>query len=99
MFDAVVAGWLCLGLGLLFLLSGAQLVREERRRGRRPLPGESFSGRELLWQGTSIVLLGTGNLVGGDWTMLAVPALVILPVVVVRVALRQYRRHRSRSRA
>ena len=63
----LVAGWGCLGLGLLFMLRGTRLIRTERRLGRRPLAGEPFSGREVLTEGVAVALIGppTCSVAGG----------------------------------
>ncbi|MER7474749.1 hypothetical protein [Micromonospora sp. NPDC000018] len=49
------------------------------------MPGEPFSGRELLWEGGAAALLGIGNLAGGLWVLLTIPALVVIVVLVVRL--------------
>lgn len=77
----LMTGWACLGFGLLFMWQGTRLVRTERRLGRRPLAGETFSGREVLAEGVASALIGAGNLLGGRWVLLAFPGVVAIVVL------------------
>lgn len=88
----LLAGWGCLGLGLLFMFQGGRLIRAEKRLGRRPLTGEPFSGRELLAEGLAVALIGTGNLLGGRWVLLVVPGVIVMVVLLVQLVLRRARR-------
>ena len=83
-----LAGPVCLGLGVVFTLQAVRLLRTERRQSQVPPRRELLSGRELLWEGIAIVLLGTGNLLGRPWTLLAIPAMVVIVVLGVRIFLR-----------
>ncbi|MFE9916353.1 hypothetical protein ACFYPG_14460 [Micromonospora sp. NPDC005553] len=89
----VWAGWACVGLALLFALNGVRLLREERNR--RLTPSRPFSGRELLWESAAMALLGTGNLVGGTWVLLAIPAVIIMMVLLARLFARSGGRRRQ----
>ncbi|MCG5452254.1 MULTISPECIES: hypothetical protein [Micromonospora] len=90
-----LAGPLCLALGVVFTLHAVRRLRTERRRGQRPRRRELLSGRELLWEGLAVALLGTANLLDRPWTLLAIPAVVVLGVLAVRILLRLIREHRS----
>jgi Flp pilus assembly protein TadB len=92
---SILAGWGCVGLGLLFVLQGARRLQEERRQHRNPVPGLPLSGRELLWEGAAVGLLGAGNLLGGGWVLLAIPAMVIMPLLLVRLLVRWGRTRRQ----
>ena len=95
---AWVAGWPCLALGLLFVLQGTKLLRRERRRSQRPLPGESLSGPQLLWEGAAIALVGIANLLGGRWVLLAIPAILVIVVLSAQLLARWTKRSRRSSR-
>ncbi|WP_327043072.1 hypothetical protein OG400_15590 [Micromonospora ureilytica] len=83
-----LAGPVCLGFGVVFTLQAVRRLRTERRQGRQPPRRELLSGRELLWEGLAFALLGTANLLGGRWTLLAIPALVVIVVLAGRIFLR-----------
>lgn len=93
----LVAGWGCLGFGLLFMLRGTRLIRTKRRLGRRPLAGEPFSGREALAEGVAAALIGAANLLGGRWVLLAVPGVVVMVVLAGLLVMRWARRLSGRS--
>lgn len=93
----LVAGWGCLGIGLLFMLRGTRLIRTERRLGRRPLPGETISGREVLAEGVAFGLVAAGNLLGGRWVLLAFPGAVMMVVLTGLAVARWVRRPSGRS--
>ncbi|WP_123827122.1 hypothetical protein [Micromonospora globispora] len=93
----LVAGWGCLGIGLLFMVQGTRLIRTERRLGRRPLAGETFSGREVLAEGVAFALVAAGNLLGGRWVLLAVPGVIVMVVLAVHLVMRWARRLSGRS--
>ncbi|RAO17037.1 hypothetical protein GUI43_01276 [Micromonospora noduli] len=90
-----LAGPTCLLLGVVFALQAVRRLRAERRQGQRPPRRELLSGRELLWDGLAVALLGTANLLGRPWTLMAIPAVVVLAVLGVRIFLRLIREHRS----
>jgi hypothetical protein len=89
-----VAGWPCLAIGLLFVLRGLRLLHQERRLQRRPPPGEPFSGSEIVVQGVAFAMIGTANLLGGQWLLLAIPAAVIMFWLGVRLIAGWIRRWR-----
>lgn len=91
----LLAGPVCLGFGVLFTLQAARRLRSERRYGPQPPPREVLSGRELLWEGLAVALLGTVNMLGRPWTLLAIPAVVVLVAIGLRIFLR-LTRDRSR---
>lgn len=84
----LLSGWVCLGIGVLFVFRAVRLLRAERQQQQQPLRREPLSGRELLWEGVALALLGTGNLLGGRWVLLAVPAVIVIVVLAVRLFLR-----------
>ena len=86
--SSLLAGPVCLGFGVLFTLQAVRRLRTERRQGQQPLRREPLSGRELLWEGLAVALLGTVNMLGKPWTLLAIPAVIVLAVVGVRIFLR-----------
>lgn len=90
-----LAGPACLALGVVFTLQAVRRLRAERRQGQRSPRRELLSGRELLWEGLAVALLGTANLLGRPWTLMAIPAVVVLAVLGVRIFLRLIREHRS----
>ncbi|MEU5960370.1 hypothetical protein ABZ777_04105 [Micromonospora parva] len=92
----LLAGPVCLGFGVLFALQAVRRLRTERRYGQQQPPREVLSARELLWEGLAVALLGTVNMLGKPWTLLAIPAVVVLVVIGVRIFLRliQDRLHR-----
>ncbi|MBM0259829.1 hypothetical protein [Micromonospora sp. 4G55] len=92
-----IAGWPGIALGLLFMLMGVRLRREERRQRRRLLPGQPFSGREVLWEGVAFALIGTGNLLGGRWVLLTLPAVAVMTLLFVRLIARWARSPSRRS--
>ncbi|RAO31488.1 hypothetical protein PSN13_04052 [Micromonospora saelicesensis] len=83
-----LAGPVCLGLGVVFTLQAVRRLRTERRQDQRSPRRELLSGRELLWEGLAVALLGTANLLDRPWTLLAIPAVVMLAVLAVRIFLR-----------
>jgi hypothetical protein len=85
-----LSGWVCLGLGVLFTLRAVRLLRAEGQQ--QPLRREPLSARELLWAGVALALLGTANLLGGRWLLMAVPAIGVIVVIAVRLILRLPRR-------
>ena len=93
----LMAGWGCLGFGLLFIRQGTRLIRTERRLGRRPLAGEAFTGREVLAEGVAVALMGAGNLLGGRWVLLVVPGVIVMVVLAVQLVMRCARRLWGRS--
>ncbi|MET7371936.1 hypothetical protein [Micromonospora arida] len=83
-----LAGLVCLGLGVVFTLQAVRRLRAERRQGQQSARRELLSGRELLWEGLAVALLGTANLLERPWTLLAIPAVVVIMVLAVRIFLR-----------
>ncbi|MGW5668332.1 hypothetical protein [Micromonospora sp. NPDC003776] len=84
----LLSGWVCLGIGVLLALRAVRLLRMERQQHQRPLRREPLSGRELLGEGLALAVLGAGNLLGGRWVLLAVPAVIVIVVLAVRLFLR-----------
>ncbi|MET8838299.1 hypothetical protein ABZV78_30955 [Micromonospora sp. NPDC004540] len=80
-----LAGPVCLGFGVVFTLQAVRRLWTERQQGQQPLRGELLSGRELLWEGLALALLGTANLLGRPWTLLAIPAVVVIVVLAMRI--------------
>lgn len=95
---AWLPGWPCLALGLLFVLQGTKLLRNEQRLGQRPLPGESSSGPEVLGEGAAVALVGIANLLGGRWVLLVIPAVLVMLALSVRQLARWSRRWRRSGR-
>ncbi|WP_328650258.1 hypothetical protein OG598_17985 [Micromonospora sp. NBC_00330] len=90
-----LAGPVCLALGVVLTLQAVRRLRAERRHGQRPPRRELLSGRELLWEGLAVALLGTANLLDRPWTLLAIPAMVVIVVLAVRIFMRLIQEHRS----
>lgn len=70
------------------------MLHQERQRQRRPPPGEPFSGSEIVVQGVAVAMIGTANLLGGWWLLLAIPAVVIMFWLGVRLTAGWIRRWR-----
>ncbi|MEU8157460.1 hypothetical protein AB0B94_27690 [Micromonospora sp. NPDC048986] len=84
----LLAGPVCLGFGVVFTLQAVRRLWTQRRQGQQPPRGELLSGHELLWEGLAVSLLGTANLLDRPWTLLAIPAVVVILVLAVRILLR-----------
>ncbi|MEW1584591.1 hypothetical protein AB0283_03970 [Micromonospora vinacea] len=93
-----LAGPVCLGFGVVFTLQAVRRLRTERHQGQQPLRRELLSGRELLWEGLAVALLGTANTLGRPWTLLAIPAVVVIVVLAVRIFLRLVQERSRRAR-
>jgi hypothetical protein len=83
-----LAGPVCLGFGVVFALQAVRRLQTDGQQGQQPLRKELLSGRELLWEGLAFALLGIANMLGRPWTLLAIPAVVVIVVLAFRIFLR-----------